>query len=102
MRKRLREIAQGIARHWIDFLREKADVVGVGQRGCENLAGFFQRAATACEEIRFPKTAERKSTFILLETALVAIKKAWRGREPVVETAIGLLHAFRVHVFETM
>src|SRR2546423_11989535 len=98
MRKRLREIAQGIARNRIDFFREKADVVGVSQRGCENVAGFFQRAAAAGEEIGFPKTAEREAAFIFLETALVTIKKARREREPVVDAAIGLLHAFRVHV----
>src|SRR6266699_2190808 len=72
VRESLGKIAQRVACFRVDFFGEKTDVVGVGERCFENFARFAQISA-AGQEVDFPKTANRKGTFMSTFAMVVAI-----------------------------
>ena len=68
------KISHRFACVWLDLFREKIDVVGVTERGLEDLVRFRRFSATR-QKIHFPETANGKRAFMPFFGLLVAVNE---------------------------
>src|SRR5205823_3028794 len=95
------EIPDRFARVWLNLFREKIDVVGVTERGLEDLVRFRRFSATR-QKIHFPETANGKRAFMPFFALLVAVNETAARHESFPNAGVGFLHPLRSGRLETV
>src|SRR5215211_761852 len=95
------KISHGFACVRFDLFREKIDVVGVTERGLEDLVRFLRFSATR-QKIYFPKTANGKRAFMPLLALLVAVNQTAARHQSFPNACVRFLHSFRRSRLETV
>src|SRR5215211_7549741 len=101
MRESLWKISHRFACIRLDLFPEKIDVVGVTERGLEELVRFHRFSGTR-QKIYFPETANGKRAFTPFFALLVAVNQTAARHELFPNTGVSLLHSFRRSRFETV
>src|ERR1051326_2914523 len=88
------KISQRFACVRLDLFRKKIDVVGITERGLEDLLRFRRFSATR-QKIHLPETANRKRAFVSFFAFLVAVNETATRHQSFPEAFVGFLHSFR-------